>query len=207
MSGKASRNFLKNGLTPSGPFKACPSSSASPCAMPSSANSSSIASSRPLFQTSSNQRWINDLFSSDMIFLLEELENILPSFLGTPAMKIYHALENPIERHLWAKADQLVDLRDVRHSARHVFETLFVCFVVRHEGDLGLGAGQLLDALGQLKDCDLFVRADVEDLSDSVRVTHQFHERADDIADIAEAARLLAITVNRHLPSSQGLLN
>src|SRR5215213_7720803 len=41
-------------------------SSDKPCAMPFSSNISSIASARPLFQTSLNQRRSNCLFSSDM---------------------------------------------------------------------------------------------------------------------------------------------
>src|SRR6185369_17629144 len=41
-------------------------SSDKPCATPCSSNISSIASTRPLFQTSSNQRRTSALFSSDM---------------------------------------------------------------------------------------------------------------------------------------------
>src|SRR5438876_289474 len=51
-------------------------SSESPCAMPSSANISGMASARPLVQTSSNQRRISALFSSD-IFLILLYENLL----------------------------------------------------------------------------------------------------------------------------------
>src|SRR5439155_750319 len=51
---------------PAGPRKGFKGSSDSPCAIPSSANISGMASARPSFQTSSNQRRINALFSSDI---------------------------------------------------------------------------------------------------------------------------------------------
>ena len=103
--------------------------------------------------------------------------------------------------------DQPLYFGDVRNAARHVFKALFIGFAVGDIDNFGLGAGDGADPLGERDDGDLFGRSDVEDLADGVGVRHQLHQRADHVADIREAARLLPGAIDGQRPPGHGLLD
>ena len=57
-------------------------------------------------------------------------------------------------------------------------------------------AGKGLDAIRQGTDRYFLIRADIEHLTHRVGMVHQCHQGADNITDMAKAARLGAIAVN-----------
>src|SRR5689334_14987534 len=82
---------------------------------------------------------------NDAATVITELNSLAGS---TPSSQVVidYFFENPIEAHLGAKADKLADLRNIRHATRHVLESFFVSFIVRHKHDFGIGVGKLFDA-------------------------------------------------------------
>src|SRR5882762_10299648 len=71
------------------------------------------------------------------------------------------ALEQLVQTHLGTVADKALDLAEVRHAAPHVLERTPVDLFIRDALDRGRAAAHLADALGQVPDGDLLVRADV----------------------------------------------
>src|SRR6266446_4039562 len=51
-------------------------------------------------------------------------------------LKIDHSFENTIQRHLGPKPYEVPNFRNIRNPPRHVFEALFVSFIVGDEGYL-----------------------------------------------------------------------
>src|SRR5476649_657119 len=93
--------------------------------------------------------------------------------------------------------DQRLDARQVGHPARHVLEPRLVGLVVRDVLDGGLRAGQLANALGERLDGDLLHVPDVDHLADGLGLLHELDQRADDVGDVREGARLLAVAEHR----------
>src|SRR3954467_11837396 len=48
-----------------------------------------------------------------------------------------HAVENGIQTDRWGIADEIPNLREIRHAARHVFESCLVRLIVRDMNDVG----------------------------------------------------------------------
>ena len=81
--------------------------------------------------------------------------------------------ENLVESDLRFVPDQVADLRQVRHAARHVLEPGLVGLIVRNLHDLGSPAGEVANPFSQLEDRDFLIVADVEDLTDGPRLGDQ----------------------------------
>ena len=64
-----------------------------------------------------------------------------------------------------------------------------------------------LTRLGQRTDRHFLARPDVEDLADRPGMIHQRHQGSDDVADVGEAARLVAVAVDRDRPAGERLLD
>jgi hypothetical protein len=71
---------------------------------------------------------------------------------GSAAVVIDYGLQYALKGHLRFEADELVDFLGIRYAARHVLEAFLVGLIVRHEDDLRVGAGQLLDLFRELQD-------------------------------------------------------
>src|SRR5215203_822676 len=84
-------------------------------------------------------------------------------------------------------ADRPVDLPGRRLAVDHVLDPLAVDVLVRDVPDLRLGPRGRLDPFGQLEDRDLVLRADVEDVAGELARVHQPAQRADRVANVAEA--------------------
>src|SRR5690348_5537593 len=121
-----------------------------------------------------------------------------------PAVKRDHAADAVLEGMGDLEAGQGRDLGSIRHAPRHVLESLpFVGFRIRHVDDLGARLRQPADRLGQLLDGDLLGRPDVEHFADRAGMVEELRQRADGVADVAEAARLRAVAEDRHRPPGQ----
>src|SRR5262249_54926794 len=79
------------------------------------------------------------------------------------------------------------------HPAPHVFEGASIDLLVRHHLDLALALAHRANALGELENRDLFVAANVEDLSLGFARVCQHHHAAYHVADRREASRLLPV--------------
>ncbi len=117
-----------------------------------------------------------------------------------------NAVDNFIERRLRAEAGEGVEFIDARDAAHHVLEAWFVGLIVGHKFDGRIAAGALFDQLSEAFDRDFFGVADVDDLADGAIGVHQANEAFDSVADIAEAAGLLAVAVNLMGPLSSACL-
>src|SRR5262252_918704 len=95
------------------------------------------------------------------------------------------------------EAQERPDLGNVGDAARHVLEAGVVGLVVGHENDVGIALQLLLDQLRQIENRDLVLRSDVEDLAVRGRGGDEPLERPDHVADVAEAARLGTVAVDR----------
>ena len=76
----------------------------------------------------------------------------------------------------------------------HVLETFLVCLLVGNENDLRLAPGHFFDLLREIQNGDLIGGADVENLSDRIRVNREIGESLDHFGNVGEAPGLLTIT-------------
>src|SRR5450759_689874 len=95
------------------------------------------------------------------------------------------------------ESHERADLADVGDPSRHVLEPGLVGLIVGDEDDLRLALEPLLDELGEAHDGNLLLRADVEDLAVGLLARNERGDRADDVAHVAETARLRAVAVHR----------
>jgi hypothetical protein len=79
----------------------------------------------------------------------------------------------------------------------HVLEPFLIGLLVVDELDPRTATGQGLDPAREISNRDLLVAADVEDLADRIGMLGETDQRARDVPDPAEAARLLAVTEDR----------
>src|SRR5262245_42987596 len=106
-----------------------------------------------------------------------------------------HVGKDAVEVPLGHPPDRLADLPDRRLAVEGVLDALLVDLVVRDEDDLGVAAGRLLHAVGEVEDPHALRGADVEDVARDLARVHQPREGADRVGDVAERARLRAVTV------------
>src|SRR5688572_10493951 len=81
-------------------------------------------------------------------------------------------------------ADEVADLREIRHPPRHVLETRLVGLIVGQQLDLGPAAGGGPDTPGEIEDRDLLGIPDVEDLADGARLLDEAQNASHHIADV-----------------------
>ena len=79
--------------------------------------------------------------------------------------------------------------------------------MIRNADDFRRRARERLHRLGELADADFLVGANVVDLADGCGLIHDADQRADDVADIGEAARLRAVAVHGDRPAQERLLH
>jgi len=117
------------------------------------------------------------------------------------------AVDDFVERRFGAEAGEGLEFIDTRDAAHHVFEARFVGLVVGYEFDGGRAASALFDELGEAFDGDFFGVANVDDFADGAVGVHEADEAFDGVADIAEAAGLLAVAIDADGLVVDGLLN
>src|SRR4051812_15411951 len=101
--------------------------------------------------------------------------------------------------------EQLLDARGVWYAALHILEASRVGLGVGHVAELRAAVGNRQDPIGQRANRDLLAAADIEDPAYRAWVTGQADERADDIADMAEAAALGAVAEDGQRVAAQRL--
>src|SRR5580765_1999427 len=92
--------------------------------------------------------------------------------------------------------DKALDFGEIGHAPRHVLEAGFVRFVIRNEFDRRARPRELAHPIGERADGDLLRIADVDYLSDRLRLDHELQHRAHDIGDVAERACLETVPEN-----------
>jgi len=117
------------------------------------------------------------------------------------------AVDDFVKRGLGAETGEGVEFVDTGDAAHHVLEARFVGLVVGDEFDGGRAAGAPFDQLGEAFDGDFFGVADVDDFADGAVGVHEADKAFDGVADIAEAAGLLAVAVDLDGLVVDGLLD
>src|SRR5437660_806714 len=90
-------------------------------------------------------------------------------------------------------SDERFDLAEVGYPAEHVLESRLVGLFVGDLLDFERGIDAVPDEPGEVADRDLAVVADIVDLAVGAGFPGQPDEGADDVANPAEAARLIAV--------------
>jgi hypothetical protein len=103
--------------------------------------------------------------------------------------------------------DEMAHSRGVGNSPEHVLEARLVRLVVRNEAELGIALGTTHDAPSEIRDRDLLLRADVENIADGLGLVEEPDERADHVEYMTEATRLRTVAVDRERFAGQRLAN
>lgn len=106
------------------------------------------------------------------------------------------AVDDFVEGGLGPEAGEGLEFIDAGNAAHHVLEAWFVGLIVGYEFDGGRAACALFYTLGEAFDGDFFGVTNVDDFADGAVGVHEADEAFDGVADIAEAARLLAIAID-----------
>ena len=101
--------------------------------------------------------------------------------------------EDIVEPEFRAISDHLVRLGQVGHAARHILESRFIRLVVGHVLDRRRRPGKLANSFRECTNCHFLGIADVDHLTDGLRLGNELQQRVDDVGHVREGARLRAV--------------
>src|SRR5579859_565555 len=105
-------------------------------------------------------------------------------------------VDNISKIRLRTKTSHGVQFFDGGHAAHHVFKSGLVGLVVGHKLDGRIASGAVLNDFGETLNAHFFGVADVNHFTDCTVQGYQAEQSFHSVPDVAEAAGLLAITVN-----------
>src|SRR5271157_4304041 len=123
------------------------------------------------------------------------------------ALPINNTPQVPIEGNMGPVAEEVAHLTDVRHPPQHVFEALFVGFIVGNENDARVRVRHFLNAGRKIDNGDLLRAAHVENFASGAGMSGYANQHVHRIVDVSEATALLAIAEDGYVMPGKCLAN